>query len=162
MTAQRITMENNNQWKLSDYVLRDFNGLTEDMKEEKPWIRLCHGSVWIFIVKDIVELTPKNWDYLDRQKKRGGPYQRIWNRISQALFLFRIYLFWTIIGVSLASRKVREATVCIWLGLLIAFSLFCWYFIRHFALSGTASPCWCMDTDFVLVIAYCFYIKHQK
>lgn len=111
LTASRIHEDSTHHWSLSEYMIRNFDGLRETITKGSTLdtsIRVKPEE--FFIVKGWSEqlTTPELKRYLDRQAQRGvaniKEYSVEYNR--RFSFPFSAFIL-TLIGVSLASRKVR-------------------------------------------------------
>ena len=170
MTAQRINLKAENSWNVTDYTIRDFDGLVEHMEQGKSLdTTIVMNPDEFFIVKGYSEqLTTKALrQYLDRQKSRGvaniKEYEVEYHR--RFSFPFSIIIL-TVIGVTLSSHKTRGGMgLSLGLGMLIAFSYILFDTLSGaFALSGTMSPMvavWIPNCLYA-VIAVALYIKAPK
>jgi len=127
LTARRIQQDTSYHWILKDYLIREFDGLYEHIEEGKTLDTVIHvNSDEFFIVKGFSEqlTTPELKQYLDRQEKRGVANIKEYSVEYQRRFSFPFSCFiLTLIGVSLASRKVRGGIgLHLGIGMLISFS----------------------------------------
>lgn len=170
MTAKRVTLNANGSWKASDYMIRDFDGMVEHVSEGATLDTIvAMDPSEFYIVEGFSEqLTTKELDnYLDRQRQRGvaniQEYELEYHR--RFSFPFSIIIL-TVIGVSLASRKVRGGTgLHLGVGLAIAFSYILFDTLSgSLALSGTTTPLmavWIPNLLYAVIAVY-LYAKAPK
>lgn len=170
MTAQRINMTGENQWKLTDYQIRDFDGMQEriQMGGSLDTTIMMDPSEFMIVKGFSEQLTTSELkQYLDRQKKRGVANIKEYEVEYHRRYSFPVSIvILTVIGVSLASRKVKGGTgLHIGLGLLIAFSYILFDTLSGaMALSGNISPfvaVWMPNVIYVVIAGY-LYIKAPK
>jgi len=170
LTANRIHQDSTYHWSLSEYMIRNFNGLTESITKGTT----LDTSIQVkpeefFIVKGWSEqlTTPELKRYLDRQAQRGvaniKEYSVEYNR--RFSFPFSAFIL-TLIGVSLASRKVRGGMgLHLGLGIAISFAYIMFDTVSgSFAEGGGLSPglaVWLPNILFAFVGLY-LYIKAPK
>ncbi len=170
LTANRIHEDSTYRWSLSEYMIRNFDGLNETITKGST----LDTSIQVkpeefFIVKGWSEqlTTPELKAYLDRQALRGvaniKEYSLEYNR--RFSFPFSAFIL-TLIGVSLASRKVRGGMgLHLGLGILISFAYIMFDTISgSFAEGGGLSPglaVWLPNILFAFVGLY-LYIKAPK
>lgn len=127
LTAKKIVRKENHRWLLQDYVIRKFKGINENISQGARLDTVIDVDPDEFdIVKGWSEqlTTPELNKYLNKQKERGvadiKEYEvEYYRRFS---FPFSCFIL-TLIGVSLASRKVRGGMgLHLGLGLLISFT----------------------------------------
>lgn len=146
LTANRIHEDSTYRWSMSEYMIRNFDGLRETITKGTTLdttIRVKPEE--FFIVKGWSEqlTTPELKRYLDRQAKRGvaniKEYSVEYNR--RFSFPFSAFIL-TLIGVSLASRKVRGGMgLHLGLGIAISFAYIMFDTISgSFAEGGDLSP----------------------
>ncbi|MDP4278142.1 MAG: LptF/LptG family permease [Bacteroidota bacterium] len=170
LTARRIQQDTAYHWVLKDYMIRKFNGLYENITQGASLDTIIPVNPDEFaIVKGYSEqlTTPELKQYLDRQKKRGVANIKEYNVEYQRRFSFPFSCFiLTLIGVSLASRKVRGGMgLNLGLGMLISFSYILFDTISgSFAQSGsmsTAVAVWFPNVLYFL-IGVGLYMKAPK
>lgn len=127
LTARRIQQDTAYHWILKDYLIRTFDGLYENIHEGTTLDTIIKvNPEEFFIVKGYSEqlTTPELKQYLDRQKSRGVANIKEYNVEYQRRFSFPFSCFiLTLIGMSLASRKVRGGMgLHLGIGLLISFT----------------------------------------
>lgn len=111
LTAQSITWQSGNKWKITDYLERDFNGMRENItKGASKDTTINVKPVEFFITaQEAPQLNNiQLGNYLRKQRNRGvgniqGFEDEYYKRFSMPLAAFIL----TLIGVSLSSRKVR-------------------------------------------------------
>ncbi len=146
LTSQSIKWDTLYNWRVSDYVIRDFVG---DREYIKKGVRL--DTIIPFEPRDFLisandhekMTTPELAEYIDRQKMRGVgniksfevEYQRRYAMTAAAFIL-------TVIGMALSSRKVKGGLgVNIGIGLVLSFSYILFMTVTQtFAISGMTSP----------------------
>jgi lipopolysaccharide export system permease protein len=114
LTSQYIIMDSLNHWHITDYRLREFNGMYEKLSSgERLDTIIKMNPVDFFITAEeapqmtITELR----QYLKRQKERGvAGSQAFENEYYMRFSMPFAALILTLIGVSLSSRKVRGGT----------------------------------------------------
>jgi lipopolysaccharide export system permease protein len=170
LTAKKIQQDTAYHWILKDYLIRKFDGYYEKLQEGASLDTIIHVDPSEFIiVKGYSEqlTTPELKQYLDRQEKRGVANIKEYEVEYQRRFSFPFSCFiLTLIGVSLASRKVRGGMgLHLGLGILISFS----YILLDtmsgtFAESGEISPIlavWIPNVIYAL-IGWALYVKAPK
>ena len=170
MTAQRITMKGENQWRALDWQIREFKGLREEVSygSSMDTVIVMNPSEFYMVEGFSEQLTTTELrEYLNRQRSRGVANLKEYELEYHRRFSFPFsILVLTVIAVSLTSRKVRGGTgLHLGLGLLIAFSYILFDTLSgSIALSGTTSPMlavWIPNIMFT-VIAVLLYIKAPK
>jgi lipopolysaccharide export system permease protein len=127
LTASEIEQVGKYHWRLTNYIKRDFNGMYETIKNGPTLDTLIQVDPSEFnIVKGWSEqlTTPELRTYLNKQKERGVANIEEYNLEYTRRFSFPFSCFiLTLIGVSLASRRVRGGMgLHLGLGLLISFT----------------------------------------
>jgi lipopolysaccharide export system permease protein len=172
LTAKKIRMHTDKKyhWVLSDYMIREFNGLYEHISNGARLDTVIKvDPSEFYIVKGWSEqlTTPELKQYLDRQKNRGVANIKEYDVEYYRRFSFPFSCFiLTIIGVTLASRKVRGGMgLHLGLGLLISFTYILLDTISgSFAMGGGLSPLIAVWFPNILysIIAAILYIKTPK
>ena len=113
-TARYIMMDSLYHWHLTDYKKRDFNGMYEKLTEGERLDTVLKLNPKDFFVtgQDASQMTNSQLhQYLKRQKERGIPGSQMFeNEYNNRFAAPFAALILTLIGVSLASRKVRGGT----------------------------------------------------
>jgi len=170
LTAKSIQQDTAYHWILKDYLIREFDGLYEHIKEGTTLDTVIKvAPEEFFIVKGYSEqlTTPELKRYLDRQASRGVANIKEYNVEYNRRFSFPFSCFiLTLIGVSLASRKVRGGMgLHLGIGLLISFSYILLDTISgSFAQGGVLSPflaVWTPNIIYLLIGLY-LYKKAPK
>ena len=170
LTARRIEQDTAYHWKLSDYLIRDFDGYYEKIKQGATLDTIIQmDPSEFFIIKGWSEqlTTPELKAYLDRQEKRGVANIKEYNVEYDRRFSFPFSSFiLTLIGVSLASRKVRGGMgLHLGLGLGISFTYILLDTVSgSFAQGGEITPMlavWAPNIIFALV-GFWLYLKAPK
>jgi len=166
LTAETISWDSAYNWKITDYLQRDFQGMRESItKGESRDTTIMVQPEEFFITSqeraqmDNIELR----NYLKRQKNRGvGNIQAFqdeyYKRYSMPLAAFIM----TLMGVSLSSRKVRGG-MGLHLGIGLALSALYILFITMsttFSANGTMTALqavWLPNIVFLLVGTYLYH-----
>ena len=170
LTANQIHEDSTYHWSLTEYMIRNFNGLKESITRGSTLDTCLQVKPEeFFIVKGWSEqlTTPELKHYLDRQAQRGvaniKEYSVEYNR--RFSFPFSAFIL-TLIGVSLASRKVRGGMgLHLGLGIAISFAYIMFDTVSgSFAEGGGLSPglaVWLPNILFAFVGLY-LYVKAPK
>ena len=111
LTAQTITWDSAYHWRVSDYLLRNFNGMRESITKgaTKDTTIMVKPEELFITAAEAPQLNNNQLGtYLRKQRNRGvgniqGFEDEFYKRFSMPLAAFIM----TLIGVSLSSRKVR-------------------------------------------------------
>lgn len=127
LTADRISLDSANHWRISDFLIRTFKGYNETITQGASMDTVIQmDPAEFFIIKGWSEqlTTPELKRYLVRQEKRGVANIKEYNVEYERRFSFPFSAFiLTLIGVSLASKKVRGGMgLHLGLGLGISFT----------------------------------------
>ncbi len=166
LSAREIVWNTEKQnWTLKDYQKRELQNLKEILTEGEKLDTVLNLHPKELIVKDNTTESMtlgQLYDFIQDQKSKGtnnvAEYQvKLYERLASPLATFIL----TLIGVSLASRKVRGGIgLHLGLGLLIAFSYLLFLRISTvIAAAGTFSPLlaiWLPNIIFA-IIAYVLY-----
>lgn len=146
LTAQSIKYDSAYHWTISDYMIRDFDGLFENVSsgEEKDTVIAITPSDLLMSEGDSEQLTTRELGrYIERQKERGlggiqGFQIEYHRRFASILAAFIL----TVIGVSLSARKVKGGMgLNIAIGLALAFTyILLFTFFSTYSASGAISP----------------------
>ncbi len=170
MTAQYVVFDSTDHWHVTEYLIRDFNGLYETVRTGSSLDTVIHMDPEdFFLTSDEAPqmTTTELYRYLRKQRSRGvGNIQafedEFYKRFSMPLSVFIL----TIIGLSLSSRKVRGGTglhIGIGIALSALFILFSTV-STTFAVSGamsTFTAVWLPNFLFG-TLAVILYIKAPK
>ena len=146
LTSERITWNSDFTWTVNDYLLREFDGMRENVKHGVSMDTIIAVQPFEFFITSQESGNMNNnelGDYLKRQKNRGvGNIQAFldeyYKRFSTPLAAYIM----TLIGVTLSSRKVRGG-IGLHLGIGVALSaLYILFstFSTTFSVSGMMSP----------------------
>jgi lipopolysaccharide export system permease protein len=146
LTAQTISWDSAYQWKITDYLQRDFNGMRESISKgfSKDTTIMVQPEEFFITSQEAAQMNNIQLrKYLIQQKNRGvGNIQAFedeyYKRYSMPLAAFIM----TLIGVSLSSRKVRGG-MGLQLGVGLALSSMYILFSTMsttFSVSGAMSP----------------------
>lgn len=169
-TARKIEYDSAHHWRIQNYMIRDFKGYVEKIRQGTVLDTVIPMEPSeFFIVKGWSEqlTTPELRAYLERQEKRGVANIKEYNVEYDRRFSFPFSSFiLTLIGVSLASRKVRGGMgLHLGLGLGISFTYILLDTISgSFAQGGELTPVvavWAPNVIFALIGFY-LYQKAPK
>ncbi len=171
LSADRCTYDSvKKQWKLFDAVERTNNGAVEHMKKYEILYRAFNLSP-----SDLIErreqkqlmTSPELNKFIHKENEKGSEalteyYIEIYRRTASPFSAFVL----TIIGASIASRKVRGGSgVHLAIGLLIsAIYILMMQFSTTFAIKGNLHPLiavWIPNMVFSMVAVY-FYKRYSK
>ncbi|MEI8273126.1 MAG: LptF/LptG family permease [Paludibacter sp.] len=165
LTAQTITWDSAYQWKITDYLQRDFNGMRENITKgvSKDTTILVKPEEFFISAAEAPQLNNIQLGALLRkQRDRGigniqGFEDEFYKRFSMPLAAFIM----TLIGVSLSSRKVRGG-MGIHLGIGLALSSLYILFSTmstSFSVNGSMSAftaVWLPNVLFLLIGVYLY------
>jgi lipopolysaccharide export system permease protein len=165
LTAESITWDSAYNWKISNYLQRDFKDMRETIKKgiSKDTVIKIHPEEFFITSLESPQMTNRQLKtYLVRQKDRGvgniqGFEDEYYKRYSMPLAAFIM----TLIGVSLSSRKVRGG-MGLHLGVGLALSSLYILFSTMsttFSVSGLMSPfaaVWLPNIVFLFVGIYLY------
>ncbi len=164
LTAKTILWDTLYQWRVKDYVIRDFTERREIIKTGQQLDTIIPFEPKDFLIaeKDYETLTtPQLRSYINRQKERGVAniesfeieYHRRYAMTAAAFIL-------TIIGMALSSRKVKGGMgINIGIGLVLSFSYILFMQVTQtFAVSGIAPPVVAMWIPNVLYLAIALFL----
>ena len=165
LTAQSITWDSAYQWKITDYLQRDFNGMRENITKgvSKDTTILVKPEEFFISAAEAPQLNNIQLGaLLCKQRDRGigniqGFEDEFYKRFSMPLAAFIM----TLIGVSLSSRKVRGG-MGIHLGIGLALSSLYILFSTmstSFSVNGSMSAftaVWLPNVLFLLIGVYLY------
>lgn len=170
LTAKSIKYDSAYHWQLKDYMIRNFNGMEENIVKGAKMDSIIHfepSDILISRYDSEIMDTPKLKAYIERQRERGVAniqdfeieYHKRFAAIGAAFIL-------TAIGMSLSSRKVKGGMgLNIGLGLALSFSYILFTTVSStFAVTGRTSAfiaVWIPNIVYT-VIAIVLYRKAPK
>ena len=170
LTATSAVYDTLYRWTVKIYMIRDFKGMKETIKEGTKLDTIIPIEPRDFLIapNDHEKMpTPDLHSYITRQKERGVAnikefeieYHRRYAMTAAAFIL-------TLIGMSLSSRKVKGGMgINIGIGLVLSFSYILFSTVTStFAISGYTSPMIAMWIPNVvyLIIGIILYRKASK
>ena len=165
LTAKSIVYDSAYHWTIHNYMVRDFIGMREEVREgEKIDTTLqVIPSDFLISVEDCEQMsTPALKRYINRQKQRGiGNIQTFEIEYHRRFSMSFAAFILTIIGASLSSKKIKGGMgFNIGMGLLLSFSYILFMQITSsFAISGTVSPfiaVWIPNILYSFIAVYLF------
>lgn len=167
LTAQTIRYDTLNQWRVYNYMIRNFEGNREVITSGTRLDTLIPIEPRDFLIsKDDHETmtTPELTEYIDRQHMRGVAniksfeieYQRRYAMCAAAYIL-------TVIGMSLSSRKVKGGMgINIGIGLVLSFGYILFMTVTStFAVSGLTSPLVAMWIPNIIYTAIAVFLYNK-
>ncbi len=146
MTASTIKMDSLNHWTVRNYLIRDFNGMYETINKGGSLDTIINMDPEDFFItaQQAAQMTnPQLRRYINKQEKRGlGNIQAFKDEYYKRFSMPLASLILTLIGVSLASRKIRGGmgiNIGIGLALSALFILFS-TLSSTFAINGSMNP----------------------
>ena len=146
MTANTIKMDSLNHWTVRNYLIRDFNGMYETINKGESLDTIINMDPEDFFItaQQAAQMTnPQLRRYIKKQEKRGlGNIQAFQDEYYKRFSMPLASLILTLIGVSLASRKIRGGmgvNIGIGLALSALFILFS-TLSSTFAINGSMNP----------------------
>jgi len=166
LTAETITWDSINRWKITNYLQRDFNGMRESITKgaSKDTTIMVHPEEFFITAEEAPQMNLiQLGSYLNRQRNRGvgnikGFEDEYYKRYSLPLAAFIM----TLIGVSISSKKVRGGmglNLGVGLGLSALYILFS-TMSTSFSVNGSTSPvvaAWLPNLVFLLVGVYLYH-----
>lgn len=170
ITARNIEWDSLYHWHINNYLIRNFNGLSEKTERgiTKDTTILMQPSDFLIAPGMQEQMTLGELrHYLIKQKKRGMENIKDFELEYYKRFAFPFAAFiLTLIGVSLSSQKKRGGMgVNIGIGLLLSFSYILFSTVSStFAINGNMSPMWAMwlPNLIYLPIGIYLYIRAPK
>ena len=170
LTAQTIHYDSAYHWRVNNYVIRNFNGMREELIKGATLDTIVPIEPSDFLISQNdseVMTTPELRRYIIRQKERGVANIKNFEIEYERRFAMAVAAFiLTAIGMSLSSRKVKGGMgINIGIGLLLSFSYILFSTVTStFAVSGATSPMLAMWIPNIIytVIAIVLYKKAPK
>lgn len=170
LTAQTVTYDSAYHWIIKDYMIRNFNGMREELTRGSRLDSIITIEPSDFLISRYdseLMTTSALKTYIDRQKKRGVANIKDFEIEYEKRFAMTAASFiLTVIGMSLSSRKVKGGMgVNIGIGLLLSFSYILFSTVSStFAVSGATSPriaVWLPNIVYSIIAVY-LYRKAPK
>ena len=170
LTAQTVTYDSAYHWIIKDYMIRNFNGMREELTRGSRLDSIITIEPSDFLISRYdseLMTTSALKTYFDRQKKRGVANIKDFEIEYEKRFAMTAASFiLTVIGMSLSSRKVKGGMgVNIGIGLLLSFSYILFSTVSStFAVSGATSPrvaVWLPNIVYSIIAVY-LYRKAPK
>ena len=170
LTAQTVTYDSAYHWIIKDYMIRNFNGMREELTRGSRLDSIITIEPSDFLISRYdseLMTTSALKTYIDRQKKRGLANIKDFEIEYEKRFAMTAASFiLTVIGMSLSSRKVKGGMgVNIGIGLLLSFSYILFSTVSStFAVSGATSPriaVWLPNIVYSIIAVY-LYRKAPK
>ena len=170
LTAQTVTYDSAYHWIIKDYMIRNFNGMREELTRGSRLDSIITIEPSDFLISRYdseLMTTSALKTYNDRQKKRGVANIKDFEIEYEKRFAMTAASFiLTVIGMSLSSRKVKGGMgVNIGIGLLLSFSYILFSTVSStFAVSGATSPriaVWLPNIVYSIIAVY-LYRKAPK
>ena len=170
LTAQTVTYDSAYHWIIKDYMIRNFNGMREELTRGSRLDSIITIEPSDFLISRYdseLMTTSALKTYIDRQKKRGVANIKDFEIEYEKRFAMTAASFiLTVIGMSLSSRKVKGGMgVNIGIGLLLSFSYILFSTVSStFAVSGATSPrvaVWLPNIVYSIIAVY-IYRKAPK
>ncbi len=170
LTAQSIHWDTLYNWRINDYVIRDFRGDREFITEGRQLDTIIpfEPSDFLIAVNDHEKMTTPELNlYIERQKKRGvANIQSFEVERERRIAMTAAAFILTLIGMTLSVRKVKDGMgMNIGIGLVLSFSYILFMTITQtFAISGLTSATVAMWIPNVLysIIAIVLYRKASR
>lgn len=146
MTAQSVNYDTLYNWKVRDYMIRDFDGMKEKIRRGSSLDTIIPIEPRDFIIsKNDQETltTPELTEYIEKQKMRGVANIKAFEIEREKRYANTAAAFiLTLIGMSLSSRKVKGGMgINIGIGLVLSFSYIMFSTVTSsFAISGATTP----------------------
>lgn len=146
LTAQSVNYDTLYNWRVSDYMIRDFKGMKETIRHGTTLDTIIPIEPRDFIIsKNDQETltTPELSQYIEKQKMRGVANIKAFEIEREKRYANTAAAFiLTLIGMSLSSRKVKGGMgINIGIGLVLSFSYILFSTVTSsFAISGATTP----------------------
>ena len=157
-------------WKLSDYTIRDFNGMKEKLTSGSSLDTIIpiEPRDFLISVNDQETLTtPQITEYVEKQKMRGVANIKGFEIEREKRYAATAAAFiLTLIGMSLSAKKSKGGMgINIGIGLLLSFSYILFSTVTSsFAVNGITTPFVAMQIPNVvyLIIGILLYRRASK
>lgn len=165
LTANSIKYDSLYQWTVIDYMIRDFDGMRERIREGSrlDTTLTIVPSDFLISVNDCETMTsPELRTYIERQKRRGiGNIQTFEIEYHKRYATIMASFILTTIGASLSSRKVKGGMgLNIGIGLALSFSYILFMTVTStFAINGYVSPmvaAWIPNIIYTFIAIYLY------
>ena len=167
LTAQSIKWDTLYNWRIQDYVKRDFRDDREYIEKgrQRDTIIAFEPRDFLISVVDHEKMTsPELHQYIERQKMRGVANIKSFQVEEQRRYAMTAAAFiLTIIGMTLSVKKVKGGMgLNIGIGLVLSFSYILFMTITQtFALSGLTSPFVAMWIPNFIYIIIAIFLYHR-
>lgn len=151
-------------WTLTDYMIRDFNGMEEKVRQgyKLDTIIPIEPKDFLISVNDQETLTtPQITDYVEKQKMRGVANIKAFEIEKEKRYAATAAAFiLTLIGMSLSSKKVKGGMgINIGIGLALSFSYILFSTVTSsLAINGYTSPFIAMEIPNVVYLLIGIYL----
>ncbi len=170
LTARTIKYDTLNNWRVENYMIRNFNGMRESVSYGSRLDTVIAIQPRDFIISrnDQETLTtPELATYIEEQKQRGVANIKQFEIEKERRFAITAAAFiLTLIGMSLSARKVKGGMgVNIGIGLVLSFTYILFSSVTSsFAVSGVTSPAIAMWIPNIVyfIIGIFLYYKSSK
>ncbi|KGN93379.1 LptF/LptG family permease [Porphyromonas canoris] len=170
LTAQMVTYDSLYHWTLTDYMIRDFEGLYEKVSTgtAKDTVIPITPADLVMSDEDSEQLTTATLGrYIDRQRDRGlGSIQRFQIEYHRRFASILAAFILTVIGATLSLRKVKGGMgLNIAIGLALTFTyILLFTFFSTYSASGAIPPAlgaWLPNIIFIPV-AFFLYMRAPR
>lgn len=166
MTARTAEYDSTRQyhWKLSDYMIRDFDGMKESVRKGMRLDTVIPIEPKDFLISEDDQetlTTPQLIEYIDRQKMRGVANIKAFEIEREKRYAATAAAFiLTLIGMSLSSKKVKGGMgINIGIGLVLSFSYILFSTITSsFAINGLTTPFIAMEIPNLVYLLIGLYL----
>lgn len=167
LTAQEIVMDSLYHWTVKNYLIREFDGMYERIRQGEQLDTVIHMDPADFFItaKEAAQMsTPQLHRYIEKRKERGlGNTQAFEDEYHKRYSTPLAALILTLIGVSLSSRKVRGGMgVNIGIGItLSALYILFTTFSSQLSIAGSMNPLLAVWLPNLLFLAIGLYLYHK-
>lgn len=165
LSAKSIKYDSVYTWTVIDYMIRDFDGMRESIREGSRMdttLTIVPSDFLIAVNDNETMTTPELHTYISRQKKRGiGNIKSFQIEYHKRFASIMASFILTLIGVSLSSRKIKGGMgLNIGIGIGLSFSYILFTTVSStFAVNGSMSPmvaAWLPNILYVFIAAYLY------